>query len=327
MNLNYLILILGLVLSFSSWAGELKVLTFNVWDLKAYGISVSHHIKDRLKILPAKLVESGADIIALQEVWENKSKHRLEEVMAKKGYPYTFYVDSGIGLGNGLMIISKFPIVKHDVSDPYRIRTRLDEIAAHKAAFHLLIEVPGLAPIDVYTTHLGAVTFDEKHDGYNGVQKEKLLNQLVQFSDWVKKTQKSNNIIVAGDFNIHYQEYNNAGHFKPKYAKDYAYLAKNLCNRGEATNTYLNANNLDATNTPHYTYNRENPYVASGLFSGAPSEVDDYIFICQYSDLSVTSSKLIFNEALPEFYKEKFKLRKLPLRLSDHYGILTTFTY
>lgn len=322
-----MILILGFLFTLTAQANEIKVLNFNVWDLKAYGISVSKQVKDRLKILPKKLVESNADIITLQEIWENKSKHRLAKTMEKNGYPHSFYVDSGIGLGNGLMIISKFPIKKPKVSDPYTQRTRIDEVLAHKAALHSLIEVPNFGSIDIYTTHLGAITFDEKHDGYNGVQKEKLLNQIIQFSDWVRKTQSSPNIVVTGDFNMHYQEYAGQGHFKPTYAKDYAFLVKKLCNRGEALNTYMTANNLDVSSTPHYTYSRENPYVASGHFSTAPSEVDDYIFVCEYADMVLTSSQLVFTGPLPESYKEELKLRRLPLRLSDHYGLMSTFSF
>lgn len=321
------LLILGLFFTLAANAGELKVLNFNAWDLKAYGISVSRHNKDRMKILPSKLIDSKADIITLQEIWENKTKHRLAGAMAKNGYPHSFYIDSGIGLGNGLMIISKYPIKKAKVSDAYNQRTRIDEITSKKAALHTVIEIPDLGLIDLYTTHLGAITFDDKHDTYNGVHKEKLLNQIVQFSDWVRKTQSTFNIIVTGDFNLHYQEYAGQGHYKPQYASNYAYLVKKLCNRGDALNTYMRANNQDVSNTPHYTYTRENPYVANGHFSAAPSEVDDYIFVCEYADLKPVASKLMFTEAIPASYKDTFKLRKLPSRLSDHYGILSTFYY
>lgn len=321
------ILMLGLTFSIASQARELKVLNFNAWDLKAYGIGFSRHIKDRMKILPSKLIESKADIITLQEMWENNTKKRLAEVMEKNGYPHTYYNDGGIRLGNGLMIISKFPLKKSKVSDSYSQRTRLDEVLTKKAALHTLVEIPDFGTIDLYTTHLGAVTFNDKHDTYNGVHKEKLLNQLVQFSDWVRKTQSTFNIIVTGDFNLHYQEYAGQGHFKPEFAKDYSYLVKKLCNRGDAINTYLKANEIEITDTPHYTYTRENPYVANGHFSSSPSEVNDYIFICEFADLTLTSSQLMFTGALPDSYKEIYRLRKLPQRLSDHYGILSTFYY
>lgn len=322
-----ILLVLGSLFSLTAEARELRVLNFNVWDLKAYGVGFSRHIKDRMKILPSKLIESKADIITLQEMWENKTKKKLAEVMERNGYPYSYYNDGGIRLGNGLMVISKFPLKKSKVSDSYSQRTRLDEVLTKKAALHTLVEIPDFGVIDLYTTHLGAITFDDKHDSYNGVHKEKLLNQIVQFSDWVRKTQSTFNIIVTGDFNLHYQEYEGNGHFKTEYSKDYLYLVKKLCNRGDAINTYLRANGLSVSDTPHFTYTRENPYVANGHFSNAPSEVNDYIFVCEFADLSLLSSKLMFTEAVPESYRETHKLRKLPERLSDHYGILSTFYY
>lgn len=53
---------------------SLKIVQYNVWQLKHYGIDFSKDRLKRLNALPDALADTQADIIALEEVWTNTDK-------------------------------------------------------------------------------------------------------------------------------------------------------------------------------------------------------------------------------------------------------------
>ena len=103
--------------------------------------------------------------------------------------------------------------------------------------------------------------------------------------------------------------------------------------------TYLTANHKSPEETPDYTFTQANPYVDHGYFDSLPNEVEDYIFICENSSLKVMNSTQVFkaplapsavnagasNAGASNASSSNASVKSTPLRLSDHYGVLTTF--
>ncbi|KAF8820249.1 endonuclease/exonuclease/phosphatase family protein [Cardiosporidium cionae] len=95
----------------------LTLLSFNtgLLEYRLFGAKLYQNppfTQQRLLHLPAALLSSGADILALQELYDaNHVAFLLERVSS--AYPYCGRVDTGnrIALHNGLMVLSKYPII------------------------------------------------------------------------------------------------------------------------------------------------------------------------------------------------------------------------
>ncbi len=309
---------LAIILSFFTLANfahatptpnTLKVLTLNTWLLSVLGHPIGKDQEMRAEKIPQTIADLGADLIAMQEVWPNHYKESLTEEFARLGYPYSFFNKRKIGMGNGLMIISKYPIISAELAPIFKSHTRLDEQLAGKRALHVEVLISDTLTIDFYTLHAGALSYDEKLGNYNRLQKARQRAQYIEFKNWMQSTRKHAISIIAGDFNADYRTLS-GGHFLPDYSDDYLELTDRACSEQEdLSNSFLIANHMDQFSTAIPTYSVENAYVAGGLFASAPSETEDYVYSCGISKDRMIESKVIFKDNL----------------LSDHYGLTTSF--
>jgi endonuclease/exonuclease/phosphatase family metal-dependent hydrolase len=306
---------------------QLKVLTLNAWLLAFMGIHIGQDMAARAAIMGRMISQTGADLVDMQEVWPDHDKREIAEEFQSFGYPYYLYVDRGLSLGNGLLIISKYPIVDSAISRPYREVTQDTEIFAKKAGMYAEIAITPTDHVDFFTTHMGALTYEQSEGTYNVNQKARQRTQYLQFRDFIKYNTKNKHVIVAGDFNADYRVLT-GGVFQPEYAPDYSSFIQQTCVDSDLTNTFLTANHMDATSTaiPTYDY-QHNPYAAGGLFAGAPSETEDYIFECGFAPEQITRSELEFTEPVPADLPELKYFNTVPLRMSDHFSVMTTFQY
>ncbi len=323
LSILLLLILTSQYLSANEQKKTLKVLTFNVWNLKILGTNIGKDIKERLKLIPMAIKTSGADIVALQENWKNSHRKLFSKKLKKLGYPYSFYLPRKLGMGDGLQIISKYPITASAVMKPFKNHTRFDEIFARKRAIYTEIEIAPGRQIDLFTLHAGALSYDEKDGSYKKKQKIRQAKQYQQFKKWFQANRRNNISLAIGDFNASYLNLA-GGQFQQQFNNDYLKFLDNGCNDGEdLLDSYLIANSKDERSMQDATYDRENPYVASGFFSSAPSETEDYIFTCGISKEEIISSSVVFDEEISKEFAKKSKNDQLPVRLSDHYGILT----
>lgn len=306
----------------------MSVLTFNTWLLKAAKINLTKNYRQRLKNLPKYLANTGAGVINLQEVWSDSDKREICVKLKELNYQTCQFTTSLIGIGDGLMTISKFPMVKFDKSLPFSASTTTLESFSSKRAIKTTLSVPGIGDVDIYNTHLGAVDLNSEIDKFYPGQVEKQLVQLVEFTTWLKATQTSEKFIVAGDFNFHYQEYAGKGVYGPEVSKHYKYLINNSCKRGDLKDSFMATNSI-STSEPacETTYDHENPYVYTGRYKNLPSSTVDYILSCEFGPLKPVSSNIVLNQPLDLKDVEDLSFKKRPQRLSDHYGVLTTYSW
>lgn len=303
-----------------------SVLTFNTWLLKTpLGISIAIDIESRIDLIPDEISQTGVEIVALQEVWNPTHRLRFKKRFSELGY--TFCAENfdpsprahPLGpirtmFGNGLMIFLKFPLREKTKRITYSHRTRPDETFVDKGAILTQVFIPSLAKwINIFNSHLGAITFDAKTQSYDSAHLKLHNCQVDELLQFVS-SETNEPSIIAMDFGVHYYEYKNGQHSE-KFCEAYSKL-KGFRSSGELLDTAVHVNkNFDK---PDYTFHKENPYVSSGHFGHCPDEVLDYIFVTKNSSITPINSKVMFQKPVMNSEAKKF-------HLSDHFGVMTTF--
>lgn len=307
-------------------APTLKVLSLNVWVLKVLTRSIGKDIDARMKIIPDAVAATGADVIAFQELWPDRYKKRLGKALKERGYPYIAFRPKPLfNLGNGLVIVSRYPITEFKVAPLYTTHTRNDEILATKRAVYAEIQLPSGERIDFFTSHLGALSYRKKEGTYHAGQRRRQLEQFSELKTWIQQQRRNSRMIFAGDMNANYLTLE-GGRFKPQYDVGYLrFLSQGCGSREDFLNTFLTANRKDQYSREEPTYSTDNPYVAGGHFADAPSETEDYIFSCGFAPEAIRRSSVEFRDPVRAEDYPGVKLKKVPARISDHYGLFTEF--
>lgn len=123
---------------------QLRVLTWNLWW--RFG-----PWEARLPAIAATLARIDADVIALQEVWQDGERNQAAELAAGLGFEHVFgsRLDLGDGLRFGNAVLSRWPISGHEVlalpapadKEEFRTCVRAD------------VDGPR-GPLQVFSTHL-----------------------------------------------------------------------------------------------------------------------------------------------------------------------------
>lgn len=296
-----------------------KVLTFNTWLLESpfFQLNIAKDIQWRLKQLPFLLKESGADIIFLQEVWKPKFKKFLQQEMKKLGY-YASFVHTGksITLGNGLMILSRFPFKNRCELHTFKKFTRFDESFCQKGVLTNVIEHPKLGDVTLANAHIGSENFNPGK-GTNSLHLKRQVNQKKEMILFLKRIMgRTSHFIFGADLNIHDHPWDKDKKTFDQSKYQYGYeLTLNDLNLLDSYRV-VHSNQSDK----HYsceTYSSKNTYT-KGLsnFGFSLDERVDYIFTHEKSGFEIVNSQIIFQESLaPD---------KL---LSDHYGVMTELGY
>lgn len=326
------LLIICLVFSLNTWAEEgaphLKVLTFNTWLLELMGIKLAPNILERRELIAEQLAKSNADVLNLIEVWQPKNADFLVSRL-RALYPYCSFNPDRVRFGalysNGLLVLSKYPLrssshrYKNGCTRPldaitFKETTRFDETFVSKGAIHNVLIHPELGEIDLYSSHLGALSFSAEKDDYNPKHKQKVLEQSRDLVHFIDQTSQAETQLLMIDTNRHFREWaahrGESHHLDPSYA---LFLNDGL------RDSFMDANAFD----PHtldgfYTFDQiKNPNAGGGHFSKAPSEFIDYIFV-RSSRIKPEASHFAFTKA----YRSS---RGDALFLSDHFAIESTF--
>lgn len=320
-----------LVLSVSAGAApteKLKVLTFNTWLLDIFGLPLATNVDLRRDAIADGLRATHADIVNLIEVWREDSANEIVAKL-KDIYPYCSFNPDEIRFGsayaNGLLVLSKYPLKSSGLkyangcTKPldaliFSETSRWDEYVVSKGAIHNIVLHPQDGAIDLYSSHLGALTFDNDADDYDLDHQHKVLAQARELLAFIKQTAKTPVQLLMIDTNRHFRHwkanFGESNELDPTYQ---AFLSSGL------HDSFMEANHFD----PHtlsgvYTFDTtNNPNAKDGAFSKAPSDFIDYIF---FRSKSFT----------PAFSRLAFKTPR-PLRdgtqmfLSDHYSVGTAF--
>lgn len=263
---------------------EIKVVSFNIWDLPLW------FIKDRSKRLAGLinyLKELDADIICLQEAFDPNNRKKLIKSFAGVYEATNDIINHRRILGlklfdssGGLVIFSKFPILNSSFIPHNRFsNSTLGEVFGRKGVLHATVKTP-VGNLEIMNIHL-------HEEGLWFADRIIRYNQLSRILEQVNANNKPS--ILVGDFN----------QFNLVQRLDFMNLlqANNFIHAGKEKNL-----------TP--SYRLENPYF-NGFFNNPPGSVRlDYIFTRK---LDVLKLKVI-----------DYQVEILKPSLSDHDPVILT---
>lgn len=183
----------------------LRVLSYNIQGLPLpKGIDHSRYA-DIGRILREQREKGTAPhIVALQEAFHG----RTDELIRAAGYPHVRKGPGGRGtrFNSGLVILSEFPIVKHDTI-VYSECTSWD-CMARKGAQYARIELPGAPqPLEFYNTHMNSDVNTDFWTPDEDAQWARLMQvQEVREFMWETKLSQAPSIF-PGDFNFKQDAY------------------------------------------------------------------------------------------------------------------------
>ena len=161
---------------------------------------------DRIERLNKYIHKQRPDIFCLQEVFSSGTVKSIKEYFGEKYHIYSFN-DTYIRLDSGLLIASKYPIIKKK-AHIYKHSYGEDRLS-HKGVLVIDVLINNRR-YSIINTHLNADPIFGFKKKANNVR-EKQINQLRSIIRQ-KKRSDINNIIVCGDFNI---DFNEIGVIKP----------------------------------------------------------------------------------------------------------------
>ncbi|XP_026189759.1 uncharacterized protein LOC34620347 [Cyclospora cayetanensis] len=182
---------------------ELSVLSFNagLLEYKLCGLRIYQNppfTQRRLHHIPAALLSTGADIICLQEVYgENHADFIIENTRHK--LPFVGRRTSGgrFSLHNGLMVLSKYPIV-HTHFHRFENVTYIERCFASKGMLEVAVDVPSIGVIAVFNIHLASGAVDPESRYVEDVRAAE-IRQLLKACD--AAADRGHVPLVIGDLN------------------------------------------------------------------------------------------------------------------------------
>lgn len=235
---------------------QIKIITFNIWDLP---LKISLKRQERIARLGGYLKEWQPDVICLQESFDVNNRRRLRQDLGYKNYyvptdcdeaRLAFFVKR-LDLTGGLVVLSRFPIIESDfTSFPRPFRMAPAERLARKGFLKVMVETPaGL--VLIVNTHLYTSGLTSNPD-LRLSQIRYLLSELEGFDDVP--------VILSGDFN-----------------EDVAYGGKEFFRRIAAAGFVDGARVLKTGYEP--TQRAENIYPPAWAFPINISRRIDYVFV------------------------------------------------
>lgn len=289
---------------------DFSIVTFNagLLDLRIHGktqLKPAAYIEQRRKLIPAALIRSDADMLALQEVYQKDHIDFLIEKL-KAVYPhYYFKHNSRWKLNNGLMLFSKYPLSElQGISQTDK--GPLDEkFLADRSLLAAVIETNGKR-ISIVNVHLtsGGTLYDNNDPNVQAHRS----NQIKKSVELVRSF-NTDYQIVLGDMNSgpDYSEVNYSQFVGQGYVDVYKTLNPNRPITESSTwdgGNYLNS--------------------MRGLgYSDKDQHRIDHIFISEALNktVSLIEAKRIFDKSEVQITDD------LTVPLSDHYGVMVKMDF
>lgn len=216
-------------------------------------------------------------------------------------------------MGNGLLLISRYPVSPQADVLRFANITRPDECLVDKGAIRASVLVPKLGWIDVVNTHVGAVSFDARRKRYAARHTAARLKQAQTLARWIGKVRRHNFMVLAGDFNFHHREFSDQN-YSDKPSAEYELFVGSELNLLDTC--FGPGANLRG---PNVTDSSENPYKESGHFKGSPDCALDYIFVSPHDRVAVRDAAIIFDKPLRADSGRS-------MHLSDHFGVMASLS-
>jgi endonuclease/exonuclease/phosphatase family metal-dependent hydrolase len=291
-------------LPLSGGPGRLRLLTFNAWLLRLFRVPVARDLPARLARLPEAAAATGADVVALQEVWPPRVAAWLARRLQALGYPH---LAAGAGrtrfrvLGDGLMIASRHPL-----SAAGRLRFSRSsvwyEALIGKGALAADVVLPGGEALRLVTAHLGVVRYDTGRGAYREDDARTRRGQVEELAAWMDGLNHGpRHLVLAGDLNV--AEHFSGGGGEATPPSDYAHFRTRLLLADAYREHHPAADG--------FTFDpARNAHAGRGHLRATPGRRIDYVLYRGGTGLRSHAASIVLQESPP---------------LSDHYGLLVEF--
>jgi endonuclease/exonuclease/phosphatase family metal-dependent hydrolase len=300
---------------------RLRVLTLNAWLLRLGRFRVARDLGARTARIPEAVAATGADVVALQEVWPPRVAAVLARRFAALGYPHLV---AGARrtlprvLGDGLMILSR-----HPVREAGRLRFSRSsvwfEALVGKGALAADVALPGGDTLRLVTAHLGVVRYDVRRGAYRETDARTRRAQVDELAAWMEGLAGSpRHLVLAGDLNVADRVPREGGDggsgAEPRSgaspqgpddtpAPDYRHLLERL----PLADAYREHDPAGRG----FTFDpARNPHAGRGRLRGLPGQRIDYVLYRAGTGLRSQAATVALQDSPP---------------LSDHYGLLVDF--
>lgn len=272
----------------SSMAVDLSIATYNVF-MRPEGIIFNDGQKKRLPLMLPRIVDLGADILILNEAFDDSLRKKIVEGLAPV-YPHRTKVvgrDRGLRQDGGVLILSKWEIaVEKEMT--FGISEGSDRWG-DKGCMYAKVNGPD-GCVHVFGTHL-----DSGKDGKTARRK-----QIEKIRDFVVDVQipLDEPVFVGGDFNM-------GPHHRLDEITDMKTILKaTLPTRTGHTHSYDPTSNI--------------------LADGVTKHLDHVVFLHGYDCPTNHENEVIQLKAAVEWDDRKHKKNK---DLSDHYPVVARFRW
>lgn len=135
----------------------LTILSLNVGLLRLAGglFEPTPYTRERFAALPAALIRTGADVLVLQEIYEESHRKQLVAALAKT-YPHVGHIQlrRRYSLDNSLMALSREPLaVEHECFENAPLDERLLD---NKGILAIRMQLPNGPRIEILNIHMTA---------------------------------------------------------------------------------------------------------------------------------------------------------------------------
>lgn len=228
---------------------ELKIMTYNIAD--AHGFTTNG--KERVEAIAKRLIDLGVDIVGIQEAFIKSDRELLYNIVSQSELKYHVEYPAAT-LGNGIIILSKFPIEEHYfhrfVANNAWYKVWEGDWWVGKGVGLARVRLENGALIDFYNTHAQAYRGNqESHDVR--------YQQFVEASNFIEQsTLKSVPAFFVGDFNTEVD--------RPDYL-----FAKSALGLNRLMNKYSRIDHITALANEYYDFEVLDTQVIEGRTMGA----------------------------------------------------------
>lgn len=275
---------------------DLTLLTFNVGLLNLIGkrVAPAPYVDERMAALAPALLDCGADVLALQEIYDERHRRLLLEALAPV-YPHICALGRtrNFGLGNGLMTLSKQP---HEAALLIYQHASLDERLFCEKAAHLLRMTLGKTTVTLTNTHLtaGGAFWHPEHASMDRIRDL----QIYQLVDALRSAD-TDVMLILGDLNT------GPGVSQSNYAR--------LLELG-----FIDLHAWMKPDSNEVTWEPRNPLNRNGPHRTSPPQRIDHVFVravdLRSGLVEPLGAEIVYREPLVQ-------TRSGEVTLSDHYGV------
>jgi len=278
---------------------KISIGSYNLWllSIRLFGFKLlepAGFIKQRLKNLPDKILDSDIDVLFFQEIYKEKHKKFLIEKLKKK-YPYCLYYKKKMkfdfSMQNWLLLVSKFPICSYDFV-PLKNLLFHERLMVNKWFLAVRLNIWNGKNISIVNWHnVARWVFSNERANIVVEYKKKQIMQIICYA-------KENSIdLIVWDYNC-----------GPNFFVD---VYKSFKKNG-----FIDVFEFKYPWKEFVTWDVDNPLTHTNFFPWTPSQRDDHIFINKnvMKRFSILDTKILFD-------KSDLNVWDFFIPLSDHFGV------